>query len=68
MMSYTMACTCLVVQRLHVDAAHVAVDPDHGWQAGRQVQVGGLVLDAEGQQLGDVQRVPSIVWYAWRPF
>ena len=47
----------LVVQRLDVDAPHVAVHPDHGRQAGRQVQVGCLVLDAEGQQLGNVHEV-----------
>ena len=57
----------LVVQCFHVDAPHVAVDSNHGWQSRRQVQVGGLVLDAERQQLGDVHGVPSIVWYAWRP-
>jgi PLP dependent protein len=44
----------LVVQRLDVDAPHVAVHADHRRQAGRQVQVGGLVLDRKGQQLGDV--------------
>jgi hypothetical protein len=44
----------LVVQRVDVDAPHVAVHPDHRRQAGRQVQVGGLVLDRKGQQLGDV--------------
>jgi hypothetical protein len=54
MMSYTMSCTDLVVERVDVDAAHVAVHPDHRRQAGRQVQVRGLVLDREGQQLGDV--------------
>jgi hypothetical protein len=35
----------LVVQRIDVDAAHVAMHPDHRRQAGRQVQVGRLVLD-----------------------
>jgi hypothetical protein len=44
----------LVVQRLDIDAPHVAVHADHRRQPGRQVQVGGLVLDREGQQLGDV--------------
>jgi hypothetical protein len=44
----------LVVQRLDVDAAHVAVHADHRRQPCRQMQVGGLVLDREGQQLGDV--------------
>jgi hypothetical protein len=51
----------LVVQRLHIDAPHIAVDPDHRRQAGRQVQVGCLVLDAEGQQLGNVHGIP--LWF-----
>jgi hypothetical protein len=46
----------LVVQRVDVDAPHVAVHADHRRQAGRQVQVRGLVLDGKGQQLGDVHR------------
>jgi hypothetical protein len=37
----------LVLHRRQVDAAHVAVHPDHRRQAGRQVKVGGLVLDTE---------------------
>ncbi len=44
----------LVLQRVDVDAAHIAVHADHGRQAGGKVQVGGLVLDAECQQLGNV--------------
>ena len=44
----------LVLQRVDVEPPHVAVHADHGRQPGRQVQVGGLVLDAERQQLGDV--------------
>jgi hypothetical protein len=35
----------LVLERRQVDAAHVAVHADHWRQPGRQVQVGGLVLD-----------------------
>ncbi len=38
----------LVLQRGQVDPSHVAVHADHGGQPGRQVQVGGLVLDHEG--------------------
>ena len=53
----------LVLQRGDVDAAHVAVHADHRRQAGRQVQVGGLVLDRERQQLGDVHGSPV----QWRP-
>ena len=49
-----MSCTCLCVERVDVDAAHVAVHADHRRQAGRQVQVGGLVLDRKREQLGDV--------------
>ena len=44
----------LVLHRRQVDAADVAVDADHRRQAGRQVQVGSLVLDREGQKFGDV--------------
>ena len=44
----------LVLERVDVDAAHVAVHADHRRQARRQVQVGGLVLDREGEQLRDV--------------
>ena len=40
--------------RGQVDAAHVAVHADHRRQARGQVQVGGLVLDDEGEQFGDV--------------
>jgi predicted TIM-barrel fold metal-dependent hydrolase len=43
-----------VVQRVDIDAPHVAVHPDHRRQAGREVQVRRLVLDRERQQLGDV--------------
>ena len=39
-----------------VDAAHIAMYADHRRQPGRKVQVGGLVLDAEGQQLSNVHR------------
>jgi hypothetical protein len=38
----------LVLEVGHVDAAHVAVHADHRRQAGRQVQVRGLVLDRKG--------------------
>jgi len=48
----------LVVQRIDVDAPHIAVDPDHGRQACGEVQVGGLVLDAEREQLGNVHGIP----------
>jgi hypothetical protein len=44
----------LVLQRRQVDAAHVAVHADHRRQAGREVQVGGLVLDRESEQFRDV--------------
>jgi len=46
----------LVVQRLHVDAAHITVDTNHGRQVRRQVQVRRFILDAEGQQLGNVHK------------
>ena len=44
----------LVLHRRQVDAPDVAVDADHRRQPRRQVQVGGLVLDREGEELGDV--------------
>ena len=50
----------LVVERVDVDAAHVAVHADHRRQAGRQVQVGSLVLDGERQQLGNVHGGMSV--------
>ena len=55
----------LVVQRRDVDAAHVAVDADHRRQAGRQVKVGGLVLDRKGQQFGNIHYV--VPWNPRRP-
>lgn len=50
-----------VVQGFHVDAAHIAMHPDHGGQSGGKMQVGCLVFDAEGQQLGDVHPENSMV-------
>jgi hypothetical protein len=47
----------LVVQRLDVDAPDIAMHPYHGRQPGREVKVGGFVLDAEGEQLGDIHPV-----------
>ena len=44
----------LVLHRGQIDAAHIAVHADHRWQACRKVQVGGLVLHAEGEQFGDI--------------
>ncbi len=44
----------LVLQRRQVDAANVAVDADHGGQAGGKVQVGGTVLGREREQFGNV--------------
>ena len=44
----------LVLHRRQVDPPHIAVDPDQRRQARRQMQVGGLVLDREGEELGDV--------------
>ena len=43
-----------------VDAPHVAMHPDHGRQAGRKVQVGSLVLDAECKQLGNIHESLSL--------
>ena len=36
-----------VVEGRHVDTPDVTIDPNHGRQAGRQMQVGSAVLDAE---------------------
>ncbi|MNY55811.1 hypothetical protein D3C86_1918210 [compost metagenome] len=44
----------LVVQGRQVDPAHVAVDANHGWQAGGEVQVRRALLGAEGKQLSNV--------------
>ena len=51
----------LVVERRDVDAADVAVDPDHRRQAGRQMQVGGLVLDRKRQQFSDIHAALLVV-------
>jgi hypothetical protein len=48
------AVNLFVVQRIDVDAPHVAMHPDHRRQPGREVQVRRLVLDRKRQQLGDV--------------
>ncbi len=45
----------LVVERLDVDAPHVAMHANHRRQTRREVQIGGVVLDAECEQLCDVQ-------------
>jgi hypothetical protein len=37
-----------------VDLAHIAMYPDHRRHAGRQVKVGGAILDDEGKQFGNV--------------
>jgi hypothetical protein len=44
----------LVLHRRQVDPSNVAMNADHGRQARGKVQVGGLVLDGEGEELGDV--------------
>jgi hypothetical protein len=44
----------LVRQRRHVDALHVAVDPDHRGHPRGQVQVRGIVLHGECQELRDI--------------
>jgi hypothetical protein len=48
-----------VVQRLDVDASHIAMHANHGRQTGREVQVRRFVLDAKGQQLGDIHKDPD---------
>ena len=44
----------LMLHRRQVDAPDVAVDADQRRKPGRQMQVGRLVLDGEGEELGDV--------------
>ena len=44
----------LVLHRRQVDPADVAMHADHRRQAGGKMQVGSLVLDAEGKQFGDI--------------
>ncbi len=39
----------LVIQRRDIDTTDVPVHPDHGRQAGGQMKVGGIVLDAKGE-------------------
>ncbi len=51
----------LVVQRLDVDAAHIAVHPNHGRQACREVQIRRFVFNAEREQLGDVHGVLFVI-------
>jgi hypothetical protein len=46
----------LVLHGGHVNAPHVAVYPNHRRQAGRQMEVGGAILDAECQQLTNVHQ------------
>ena len=38
-----------VIQRWQVDAANITINPNHGWQAGREMQVGCTLLFAECQ-------------------
>jgi hypothetical protein len=56
----------LVLHGRQVDPPHIAVHPDDRWQAGRQVEVGGLVLDTESQQFGDVHPVSVLGRWAGR--
>ena len=38
-----------VIQRWQVDAANITINPNHGWKAGREMQVGCTLLFAECQ-------------------
>ncbi|VVN76138.1 hypothetical protein PS685_05308 [Pseudomonas fluorescens] len=49
----------LGVQCRQIDAPHIAIDANHRWQAGRQVQVGCTLFGAEGQQLSDIHSAPQ---------
>src|SRR5690606_11893857 len=44
----------LVLQRWHIDSLYVAVDADDRGDSSRQVQIGCVVLDRKGEQLGDI--------------
>ncbi len=48
----------LVLHRRHVDAPHVAMHADHRRQPRGQMQVRCLVLDHEGEQLGEIHYNP----------
>ncbi|MNV29859.1 hypothetical protein D3C71_1211050 [compost metagenome] len=44
----------LVVQGRQVDAPHIAIHPNHRWQASRQMQIRCPLFGAERQQLSDI--------------
>ena len=44
----------LVLHGRQIDASHVTMHTYHGRQAGREMQVRGLILDAEGKQFCDI--------------
>jgi hypothetical protein len=41
-------------ERGHVDTLHVAIDTNHRRNASGQVQVRGVILHGESEELGDV--------------
>jgi hypothetical protein len=52
-----------VLERRQVDATHVAIDPDHGWESGREVEVGSALLGRKRQEFGDIHAdLPVAVW------
>lgn len=50
----------LVFQRWQVDPAYIAIHPDHGWQAGGEVQVRSALFGTEGEQLGNIHGTPQL--------
>ena len=43
-----------------IDPPDIAIDPDHGWQARRKMQVGSPIFDGKRQQLRDIHGDPDI--------
>jgi hypothetical protein len=54
----------LVLHRRQVDPLDVAVDADHRWQAGREMQVGSTVLLGERQEFRDVHSLTPLCYFS----
>ncbi len=55
-----------MIHRWQVDPLDVTVDSEHRLDAGRQVQIGGALLHAEGQQLRNIHPSRSLMlWSDW---
>jgi hypothetical protein len=49
-----------MLQRRQVYAANIPIDPYHGGQSCRQMEVGSALLGAEREQLGDIHANPCL--------